>query len=513
MKKTRIHNILFILLVLILALPVLQQAIGFPKVAGLKGYFVKAKKPVLNSKGLWTGTYQDSLNKFVEDNIGFRPDLVRINNTADYYLYNRINANNVILGKQNFAYEEGYILATLGRDFMGHEKIKEKAEKAAFLHEYYKSKGTDLIFLFAPGKATFFPEYIPEEYNPDSITTTNHETYTAEFNNHDLSIIDYNSWFIAMKDTSRYPLYPQYGIHWSRYGMTLAFDSLVHYIENTTQKDMVELSWDHIDISGKLRGTDYDLGKALNLLWQLPTTDMAYPHLVWEKKEGKYMPDVVCISDSYFWNWYGTGMTNKVFNKTDFLYYFNQYYSSEWSGSKKVDDLDIIPFLESHDLILVMSTDGNLHKFAFDFIDRMYALLSGNATNPVNFTFIHEDYTNYNNETGEFIIRKGTPQFKSFLRATDLNLQPNTTYRINYEAKGFNILEMDIHNLEDIPVYANTEIQEYQWNSFSWTFTTGDNVKNPTLRLYMDFVKELTIPLYLRNITITEFNENDGSVS
>ncbi len=501
-RKT--YNLIFIFLVVIISLPVLQQVIGFPKIAGLKGYFTEAKKPVLKTKNLWNGTYQDSLNKYVEDHIGFRPDLVRINNTVDYYLYGKINANNVILGKENYTFEEGYINATLGRDFIGDKAIKEKAKKAAFLQQYYKKKNIELLYLFAPGKATFYPEYIPEEYNPDSLTTTNYEFYIEEFRKNDISFIDYNAWFLQMKDTSQYPLYPQYGIHWSRYGMTLAFDSLVHYLENKKGKDMVRPVWDHIEVTKHMQGTDYDLGKALNLLWQLPTYDMAYPKIKWDKNEDFYTPDVACISDSYFWNWYGTGMTTQVFNKTNFLYYYNQHYSSEWRGVRDTDDLQIIPFFEDHDIILVMFTDGNLKKMAYGFIDQMYNNLSTDSSQLLSFSFMDHKYTHFSESDSTYVIKKGTPLGKTVLKTKDLKISPNTSYVISYEAKGFQILEMDFYPNSEIAVNANTKIDSEKWQQFFWQFNSGNYNGINELRVYMDYRPEFTENTYIRNIRISK---------
>lgn len=495
------YNIIFVVIVIIMALPLLQQIFGFPKIARLKGYFVEAQKPTFVGNNLWSGTYQDSLNKYVEDHIGFRPDLVRVNNTVDYYLYGRLNTNSVILGKENYTFEEGYINATLGRDFIGEDSIASILYKVKFIQNKLQEKDITFLLLYAPGKATFFPEYIPEKYHPDSITKTNYEAFIAQTTASEINNIDYNRWFLQMKDTSSYPLYPQYGIHWSYYGMLLTLDSLVHRIEKERNIDMVDMSWDRIDLSRKFKNTDYDLGKALNLLWQLPTYKLAYPHLSFEKISEKDSPKLLAVSDSYFWNWYGTGFTNRFFKKTDFLYYFNQHFSSEFSGSKTTSTLNLVPFVESHEVVVVMATDGNLKTFAFGFINKLYEeYLKLDALPTLEFSWYDANYVSI--EQGEDIkILRKTPNGKTVLKNTNLDLQPNSKYVLSYEAKGFKYLEMDFYPYMKVPVYLNDAITD-NWKWYSWEFETDGNPESASLRIYMDYAEEFSKATYLRNFKL-----------
>jgi hypothetical protein len=459
-EKRSIYNLVFGLLFILVIIPVIQQVTGFSKVTALKGHFTEVKKPSFIFDNFWNGIYQDSLNKYVEENIGFRPNLIRIHNTVNYYAYKKINTGKVIIGKENYAFEQVYIDATLGQDYVGIEKIKEKTRKAAFIQQYFQKKGIEFIYLFAPGKGTYFREYIPEVFKLDSITTTNYKKYIEEFENHNISYIDFNEWFLKMKDTTAYPLFPQYGIHWSRYGMILAFDSLVQYLEYHTGNDLANLNWDSVEVSDQLRGTDYDLGKALNLLWNLPTFSMGYPKLYWEKRFDKVKPDMVSISDSFFWNWYAQGLTDSVFNKTDFLYYFRKYYSSEFEGVGDFESLQLIPFLEDHDVIIIMYTDGNLKNYAYKFIDRVYDHLSNENSKTINFHFIDNENVSYDCLTGVYSIWKDIQQNRVFLQCNKfpIKIKPDASYKISYKAKGHNAMRIEINAINDKAAFSSTRI-------------------------------------------------------
>ena len=61
-----------------------------------------------------------------------------------------------IVGKDNYLYEESYIKAYLGDDFIGEKKIFNTAQKLKAVQDTLKSNHIDLIVVLAPGKGTFF---------------------------------------------------------------------------------------------------------------------------------------------------------------------------------------------------------------------------------------------------------------------------------------------------------------------------------------------------------------------
>ena len=79
----------------------------------------KLKAPVFTKENWFNGKYQDTSSKYINDNFGFRNDFIRINNQRVFMLYNEARANGVIIGKDNYLYEYGYIVAALGNDYVG----------------------------------------------------------------------------------------------------------------------------------------------------------------------------------------------------------------------------------------------------------------------------------------------------------------------------------------------------------------------------------------------------------
>lgn len=359
-----------------LALPIIQRTIPIFDETPLKGAFSIPEKASITFDSVFDGTFQEAYNNYFEHTIGFRSMLVRINNQVAYSVFDTALANGVIIGKKNYLYEINYIKAYKGWDYQGDSMIESHAKKADFVHKKLAEAGKTLIFVFAPGKASFFPEYIPEEFmQQPSGKMTNIQVFTSKFQEYGLPFIDFNRWFMQMKDTASYPLYPQCGIHWSAYGVALATDSLIHYIEKERNIDMVDFSWNGFDFPDTLRNPDYDIAEGMNLLFNIPHYPMAYPRVQFSKDEGKVRPNIIVVADSYYWSIFGKGYSNRLFNDNNFWYYNVEAHNPEWPSPRKTSELDMAAELGKADVIMIMATEANLYRFPYGFIDRAYQTL------------------------------------------------------------------------------------------------------------------------------------------
>src|SRR5207253_3372882 len=124
------------------------------------------------------------------------------------------------------------------------------------------------------------------------------------------------------KEKSKYPLYPQYGIHWSNYGAVKAFDSITSYIEHKLHVNLPDLRISSIKTPDTLQPADDDLITSMNLLWQPKTYKMAYPvfKVFYDSLVHKKLNSLV-VADSYWWQIYGFGLHTNTFKANDFWYY------------------------------------------------------------------------------------------------------------------------------------------------------------------------------------------------
>ncbi len=374
MQKWIKHS-LFVLLMLMMILPFIQQAFDLPKIRQLKGSFIVPQKPEWSFPNFMENSFQDSLNTYLEHHIGYRPHLVRLHNQLQYSLFDTINAQGVIVGKEGYLFELNYIKAMYGLDYVGDEIVASDIEKTIAINNWLNENGKQLIVVLAPGKGSFFPEYIPDEYRPDSIGKQNYTAYYKALRKHKVDVIGGNNWFAAMKDSSRYALFPKAGIHWSYYGLGLVFDSVFKLMENHFQTDFIDFELENIQVSSKLRSPDRDLWEGMNII--LPPNDyaMPYPEFKFEVKNKAEMPSVITVADSYYWQWFGGGYTLRSFKENSFWYYNKQIYFPDNTPPKDRSQVDLFDYVNENDVILLIQTDANMYRFGFGFIDDLYELI------------------------------------------------------------------------------------------------------------------------------------------
>lgn len=374
MKKTMRYTA-FALFLLALFLPALQKGFGLVEEKPLHGAFVMAENPAFTWKKWFSGEFQANFDRFIENHIGFRNSLVRLKNQLDFTLFREANAEGVVVGKEDYLYEYDYIRDFTGQDFVGMEFIRKKMMRAAFLQKFLKdSLDIDFIIVFEPGKASFHPDYIPEKYLRERKEQTNFKAYLRMADELGIKYIDFNEYFLQMKDTASHPLFPKYGTHWSVYGMSMAADSLIRAIESVRGKALREVRVVGYNAAREPRDTDNDVEKPLNLLCALPSEELAYP--VWEidTVSDRYRPMVLAVADSYYWNIFNTRIPKHLFANEAFWYFNAKVYPDTYYDETWVSDLDLKEEVEKQDVILLMVTERFMHKFDWQFIDMVYPL-------------------------------------------------------------------------------------------------------------------------------------------
>lgn len=377
MENNKLHrivkNVLLMGIISLLFLPILQQKFNVIEIKPLNGSFESPVNPSFSLENWFEGKYQEEKQNYINQSIGFKAYFVRLYNQLHFSLYKQARANGVIVGKYNYLYEENYIKAHLGRDFIGEDEVKERIVKLKKIVDVLKRKKIDLIVVLAPGKGSFYPEFIPKSYRPEIKTTTNYDAYKREISKAGINLLDLHSWFRKIKHTSPHPLFPKTGIHWSKYGELLAADSIISYINSfQDEKFLPQLIIGDIEITSKMRDTDDDIEKSMNLLVDIKDLSMGYPQFKIQKNNSIKKVKVLTVADSYYWGMFNWGCSRDVFNEGQFWYYNEQIYPDSYTKAIKVADINMSEEVEKNDVIILMTTDANLNNFAFGFVDQLY---------------------------------------------------------------------------------------------------------------------------------------------
>ena len=355
MKQFKTTNILLVVLITLLTYPLLELFIPINLAGSLNRSSNSAKVESFTFEKWTNGSFQESVQRFVNDNIGLFSLFIRTHNQIEYSLFENIYTGNVVKGKENYLFEADYIKTHLGEDFSGIHKIQETTKAIKRLQDTLTAMGKSFTFVLASGKASYYPEYIPDQQIADS---TNYEFYSKEFKNEEINHINCVTWFQKMKDSLGHYLFPMYGIHWSHFGAMLVTDSLVKYHEQKFNWNLPNMEILSTEISEKTKFYDNDIAHSMNLFKTVePFPHMKYPTIKWEKKNAKHdKKRMLIIGDSFTWDIHkNSGMSEKSFDRVDFWYY-NQIVNASIANDGKI--LGGLPVLTRH---------INLHKKLNDF--------------------------------------------------------------------------------------------------------------------------------------------------
>lgn len=378
-RKREYKRFLLIGLLALLVFPLINKSLNGIEVDPLKGAQKEALDTGFTSEGWIGGLFQPKREEFLGSTFSLRPSVIRMNNQLRFWLYKEAKIRNVVVGKENYLYESGYISGYQGETYIGDDLIKSRAYKLNYLQDTLAKLGKQLIVLLEPGKASFYPEYIPDDFKKP-LKKSNYSAFLGYAKELGLEVTDFNKWFVQLKKTEKYPLYTKFGIHWTEYGATLAADSLMRYLEVKRNQDLHNIRFDQVVLTTECRGTDCDIETAMNLVYPLKLDKRnAYP-IRKLTGENLYRPNMLAIADSYFWTLFNMQEFQKsMSDNSQFWYYNKEVNYFNWHG-QEIHDVRMMNWKEtvlSSDVVLVGVTECNDWVTSWGFIDDMYDILNG----------------------------------------------------------------------------------------------------------------------------------------
>lgn len=344
--------------------PWLQNWLYVFKGGELKGAFVVPPDIPFTSKDWFNGTYSQKKETYLKASFGFLGDVVRFYNQLNFELFDVVSTDNVVVGKQHYLYEQRYIDSYYGTDFAGEKKIRDQVAALKQLQDTLQQHGIFLFMVFAPGKGTFYPQYIPDNLRKVK-KRTNYDACADACRDMHINYIDFEKYFLAMKDTSRYKLYARGGIHWSYYGDVLAFDSMMRYVKQKTGFQLPRFKIDTIITKTKPQFRDNDAIEALNLIYAKDNDTLAYPQF--SANDTASNLNFMVVGDSYFWQMQ-VWMTPLIFKDCSFWYYFVNIYSNHRPLVEQADaHRQLKDILLHQNIICIMETDAALGNFGLGF--------------------------------------------------------------------------------------------------------------------------------------------------
>lgn len=374
-------KVLYFLFIGALTLPVLQYFFSFAPESKLQGTFEVKEKPEFNWSNWFDGKFQNDFDGFLDQEIGFRSFFIKNYNQVHYSLFDKTNAEKVVIGKDGVLFEDSYINSYLGLNLKKEAEIKEKLRKTAFVANALDQQGKKLVLLLAPDKTSYYPDKIPEKWHKIHQNTereNNYDRYSSLFADYEIDVLDFNKAFLEAKDTAQVALFPKAGIHWSNHASVKVIDSLQKYFMDRYDIALPKLIIRETGLTDVPINPDYDLGNLLNIYSK--EAGLTRTCSVSVDIHNAAALDLLTIGDSFYWNLYHQGLIKDLFVKHEFWYYNHLVYPASFQKEEKVADLSIKDKLKEVDVVMILITSGALDNYAFGFIDQAYQELTLNKS-------------------------------------------------------------------------------------------------------------------------------------
>ncbi len=399
-KSTFFKRALLFIILIPFAFIYLQQTFSLVSLRPLKGYFIAKTYNTLSIQSWFNNEYQSNTEQYLNEEFGFRSIFLRINNQVKFWGFNKVNAEGVVVGKENYLYEKAYIDAYYGHFFMGDKALNDTITKLKLLQDTLKTLGKELLIVMAPSKARVYPEYIPDYLVKEKTIWNNYDYLSVEFKKAGIQHIDFNVIFQKKKNASEYLLFPQLGVHWSRLEAVFAADTIINYLASVSKTDLPRIIISKTYMSDTLQAPDNDIIEGMNTLFYPRFRKMLYPEVKFDMNN-KIRKNIIVVADSYWWDIYSRDIPKTIFQNNEFWYYNKELFGNNYLGKTDPKNIDIKRHLLFTDYVVVLCTETNLSRLGFGFI--------GNAISA-----LRKPITPNENEIKEIIaVIKNTPEWYS----------------------------------------------------------------------------------------------------
>lgn len=373
MKNYNIKKILVRLILVLLFMPMLQAKFNIIKIAPLGGYDAKPTALEMTYGSWTTGAYQERKEQFEKVYFGFSNWAIRLNHQWVFSAYGLPSSDKFIIGKENYIFEDIYVNTRNGLDYLGEDSLVHLTQKIKSVQDRLKALDKTLLFVLAPNKADYYPEYLPDHLAQKK-KVTNYDIFSQELIKQGINHLDINKWFRSMKDTVSIPIFAKTGTHYTTYGAALTVLKITNMVEQLTEKDLPDIGWEELLWSDIPMDRDDDLEQALNLCFRIKNSPLAYPKML-INKDNKYRPRAIVIGDSFYYELLELGLNYQVFEQGRFWYYNHQIDQT----NTMVSNLDLNAELNNTDLLLIIITDANISNSLQYFIDPIYNFYAANG--------------------------------------------------------------------------------------------------------------------------------------
>ncbi|PCJ81196.1 MAG: hypothetical protein COA49_05665 [Bacteroidetes bacterium] len=364
---------LLLSVLVIINTPWVVDVLGLKEPHPLHGESTRIEAPEFLFETVWSGEFQDGIDEYFRTNFLLRGVAIRTRNQIDYSLFKLRHARSIVAGLDGYLFEENYILAALGLDSLPVDSIVSRTDRIC---ELSKNTGVPVLVVFAPGKGSYFREFLPTEYT-DREGQKKDRLYNAwsdeiETRKQLITLLDLHKYF-----EKKIEVFPKNGIHWSQWAQVEAVNLMIEKLNELLPDSLfaAHLVIDDSYRSSEMQGTDEDIEQGLNLWQNLEDLEATYYRTHWDLLPTSSRPKVLVMGDSYAWGPVNLGLLKHGFRDSEFWFYNSGVHGPliEDKGASPMtvhgytNRQEFEQIISEFDALILLSTDANLPRFPFKF--------------------------------------------------------------------------------------------------------------------------------------------------
>ena len=381
--KNLVKYVLFALTAGLLFASMLQKWFQWMEFKPLNGAVAEQPMPQLGFSNYADGSFQQQTERHLKQHFGYREPLIRFYNQYlwDFYHKTPINGGQVVFGKDDWMYEPWVVSDYYQRYYLTYADDSTKmasllaleARRIYQVQQILEPYGVHLFACLVPSKDLIYPEYLPED--SDTVVVPkfsarffNETEYTRLGVNH----LNLENYFLAIKDTVDFMLFPKTGTHWSRYASLYAADTLIRYMEHLGDVNIKNLVIGPRELADA-RDTDIDLESLMNLLRPMPKPKCYYAYTTTDGDSTAARPKMIVVGDSFWWCIALQIPLAETFSSTPYWYYNSTIYYDK--AYQSVDEVNLVDELLSSDFITLFYSSTQQYRLNNDFAKKALVAL------------------------------------------------------------------------------------------------------------------------------------------
>jgi len=260
-KPTKIQSIFLVILFSFIYIPSMVQLIGVGKDNTFIDNRIPQKFPKFPAKFGDIPKFKKELSQFLQDNFGFRAELVKLNILINL----KIGVSSVpglILGKEGWLFlKNDYAILDQYRGInkFSNKELEMWVSTLNHYRDWLDKQKIYFVVVVAPNQQTVYSEYMPNyanKVNPE--TRTDQLAQYLKTSGSKINFIDLRGALISAK--SKFPkfyLYNKYEGHWNQLGAFVAYEEIMRVLSSNFK----ELN--------QLQISDYEI-KQIKKTWAIP---------------------------------------------------------------------------------------------------------------------------------------------------------------------------------------------------------------------------------------------------